>query len=136
MMSLGRMGLPARDEPSGAAGRMKTCRFQLCSWLTACSISVSGSSREAWRSSCKDECPDPLRSQCRCSKGRDGTERPAEPHGTVRNDIEQSAGPVIDVTFNGLTLAMPRQLDEDDLPPLRESWQQRHPDTCIHAPAM
>ena len=39
--SLGRMGLPCRAEPSGAAGRMKTCRFQLCSRLTALSRSAS-----------------------------------------------------------------------------------------------
>ena len=47
MTSLGKMGLPARGEPSGAAGRIKTCKFQLCRALVASAKSSSGSSRAA-----------------------------------------------------------------------------------------
>ena len=47
IMSLGSIGLPALIEPFAAAGRIKACRFQLCSKPTATSLSISGSARIA-----------------------------------------------------------------------------------------
>ena len=44
-MSLGNIGFPALAEFCGFAGRIKTCRFQLCNILTPVSSSVFGSSR-------------------------------------------------------------------------------------------
>ena len=47
MMSLGRIGFPARGDPSGAAGLINTCRFQLCNLPQASVVSCSGSTLAA-----------------------------------------------------------------------------------------
>lgn len=47
MMSLGKIGLPSRGVPAGAARLANTCRFQLCRLLMAWVSSRSGNSRLA-----------------------------------------------------------------------------------------